>query len=73
MTDPRHQMHHSIRALIYLILSILLVLAVIAVSALTVHLLEKPKLQSNCPALIETYQSTGVPAHIQIKCREFLQ
>ena len=49
MTDPRHQRHHLMRALIYLILSIFLVLAVIGVSALTVHLLEKPNLQSNCP------------------------
>ena len=49
MTDPRHQMHHLMRALIYLILSIFLVLAVIGVSALTVQLLEKPKLQNNCP------------------------
>jgi hypothetical protein len=30
------------------VLAIFLVLAVIAVSALTVHLLEKPNLQSNC-------------------------
>ena len=72
MTDPRHQMHHLMRALIYLILSILMVLAVIAVSALTVQLLEKPKLQSNCPGLIETWQAHGLPAHIQIKCKEFL-
>jgi hypothetical protein len=52
--------------------AVFLGLAVIAVSALTVHLLEKPKLQSNCPSLIEHYKSTGVPAHITIKCREFL-
>jgi hypothetical protein len=31
------------------VLAIFMVLAVIGVSALTVHLLEKPKLQSNCP------------------------
>ena len=72
MTDPRHHRHHLMRALIYLILSILMVLAVIAVSALTVQLLEKPKLQSNCPGLIESYKVTGVPAHIAIKCKDFL-
>jgi hypothetical protein len=31
------------------VLAIFMVLAVIGVSALTVQLLEKPKLQSNCP------------------------
>ena len=72
MTDPRHQMHHLWRALIYLFLSILMVLAVIAVSALTVQLLEKPKLQSQCPGLIETWKPHGLPAHLKIKCREFL-
>lgn len=59
---------------IYLILSILMVLAVIAVSGLTVILLDrqpKPK-PSPCPELIEKHQLTGVPAHIKIKCREFL-
>jgi hypothetical protein len=35
--------------MVYLALSVLMVLAVIAVSALTVNLLEKPKLQNNCP------------------------
>jgi hypothetical protein len=53
--------------------AVFLGLAVIAVSALTVHLLEKPKLQSNCPGLIESYKVTGVPAHIQIKCKDFLK
>jgi len=52
--------------------AVVLGLAVIAVSALTVHLLEKPKLQSNCPSLIEHYKSTGIPAHITIKCKEYL-
>jgi len=60
------------RILISFALAILLVLAVIAVSAITVQLLEKPKLRSTCPALIAKHQSTGVPAHITIKCREFL-
>jgi hypothetical protein len=27
---------------------------------------------SICPELIAKHQSTGVPAHITIKCREFL-
>jgi hypothetical protein len=27
---------------------------------------------SPCLELIEKHQATGVPAHIQIKCREFL-
>jgi hypothetical protein len=53
--------------------AVVLGLAVIAVSAFTVHLLEKPKLQSNCPSLIEHYKSTGVPAHIQIKCRKDIE
>jgi hypothetical protein len=73
MTDPRHYTHHLTRALVNCAIAIGLVLAVIAVSALTVHLLEKPKLQSNCPSLIEHYKSTGVPAHIQIKCKGFLK
>jgi hypothetical protein len=60
------------RALANLALAIFLVLSVIAVSGLTVQMLEKPKLQSNCPGLIETYQATGVPVHIQIKCGAYL-
>ncbi len=54
-------------------LAILLVLAVIAVSGLTVQLLEKPKLQSQCPSLIDTWRAHGVPAHITIKCREQIE
>jgi hypothetical protein len=27
---------------------------------------------SNCHELIKRHQSTGLPAHITIKCREFL-
>jgi hypothetical protein len=72
MTDPRHYRHHLVRALVNCALAIVLVLAVIAVSGLTVTMLEKPKLQSQCPALIESYKITGVPKHIQIKCKEFL-
>ena len=49
-----------------------LVWSVIAVSGLTVTLLEKPKLQSQCPSLIATWQAHGLPAHLEIKCREFL-
>jgi len=52
--------------------AVFLGLTVIAVSALTVYLLEKPKLQSNCPSLIEHHKSTGIPAHITIKCKEYL-
>ena len=55
-----------------LAVAMLLVLAVIIVSGLTVTMLERPKLQSNCPSLIESYKITGVPKHIQIKCKEFL-
>ena len=72
MTTARHHTHHLLRALVNCALAILLVLAVIAVSSLTVQLLEKPKLQSQCPSLIETWQAHGVPAHIAIKCREYL-
>jgi hypothetical protein len=53
-------------------MSILMVLAVIAVSGLTVKLMEKPKLQSHCPGLIETWKGHDIPAHIAIKCKEFL-
>lgn len=53
-------------------LAIVLVLAVIFVSGLTVKLMERPKLQSNCPRLIETWKANGLPKHIQIKCKEFL-
>jgi hypothetical protein len=55
-----------------LAVAMLLVLAVIIVSGLTVTMLERPKLQSNCPSLIESYKITGVPKHIQIKRKEFL-
>jgi hypothetical protein len=48
MTDPRHYRPNLMRALANLVLAIFLVLAVIGVSALTVQLLEKPKLQNNC-------------------------
>ena len=81
MTDTRHHRHdlmrayrhHLMRALANLALAIFLVLAVIAVSALTVQLLEKPKLKSQCPGLIETWQAHGLPAHLEIKCREYLK
>jgi hypothetical protein len=36
------------------------------------HITQPQALPSSCPGLIETYQATGVPVHIQIKCREFL-
>ena len=58
----------------YLAAAMLLTFAVMAVSGLTVMLLDhqtKPK-PSPCPELIEQHRSTGLPAHIQIKCREFL-
>ena len=69
MTDNRR---HLVRAMVYLAMSILMVLAVIAVSGLTVKLMEKPKLQSHCPGLIETWKGHDIPAHIAIKCKEFL-
>jgi hypothetical protein len=58
----------------YLAAAMLLTFAVMAVSGVTVMLLDhQPKPPpSPCPELIAKHQSTGVPAHIQIKCREFL-
>jgi hypothetical protein len=52
----------------------LLTFGVMAVSGLVVMLLDhQPKPPpSTCPELIAKHQSTGLPAHIQIKCREFL-
>ena len=49
MIDYQRIIRHIKRVMIYLALSVFTVIAVIAVSALTVHLLEKPNLQSNCP------------------------
>ena len=66
-------MKHTIINIGYLLLAIFIVMSVIAISGLTVIILEKPKLQSNCPSLIEQHQDTGVPAHIQIKCREHIK
>jgi hypothetical protein len=48
MIDYQRIIRHIKRVMIYLALSVFTVIAVIAVSALTVHLLEKPNLQSNC-------------------------
>jgi hypothetical protein len=59
----------------YLAAAMLLTFAVMAVSGLTVMLLDhrtKP-LPSPCPELIKRHQATGVPAHIQIKCREHIE
>jgi hypothetical protein len=59
----------------YLAGAMLLTFAVMAVSGLTVMLLDhqtKPP-PSICPELIAKHQSTGLPAHIQIKCRERLK
>jgi hypothetical protein len=58
----------------YLAFAMLLTFAVMAVSGLTVMLLNhrtKPP-PSTCPELIKRHQATGVPAHITIKCKEFL-
>jgi hypothetical protein len=52
----------------------LLTFAAMAVSGVAVMLLAhrtKPP-PSICPELIAKHQATGLPAHIQIKCREFL-
>jgi hypothetical protein len=52
----------------------LLTFAVVAVSGVTVMLLDhqtKPP-PSICPELIAKHQATGVPAHLKIKCKEFL-
>ncbi len=58
----------------YLTTAMLLTFAVMAVSGLTVMLMaHQPKPPpSICPELIKRHQATGVPAHITIKCREFL-
>jgi hypothetical protein len=57
----------------YLAAAMLLTFGVMAVSGLVVMLLERTKPPpGNCPELIAKHQSTGLPAHIQIKCREFL-
>jgi hypothetical protein len=59
----------------YLAAAMLLTFAVMAVSGVTVMLLDhrgKPP-PSTCPELIAKHQSTGLPAHIQIKCREHLK
>jgi hypothetical protein len=58
----------------YLAFAMLLTFAVMAVTGVTVMLLDHQKKPppSNCPDLIAKHQSTGLPAHIQIKCREFL-
>lgn len=72
MMTPNHHTHHLLRALADCALAIFLVLSMIAVSGLTVTLLEKPKLQSQCPSLIDTWRAHGVPEHIAIKCREYL-
>jgi hypothetical protein len=59
----------------YLTTAMLLTFAVMAVSGLTVMLLDhrtKPP-PSTCPELIAKHQSTGLPAHITIKCREHIE
>jgi hypothetical protein len=58
----------------YLAVAMLLTFAVMLVSGVTVMLLvDEPKLPSPCPELIKRHQATGVPAHIQIKCREHIE
>ena len=59
----------------YLAFAMLLTFAAMAVSGVAVMLLDhrtKPP-PSTCAELIKQHQATGVPAHIQIKCREFLK
>jgi hypothetical protein len=41
--------------------AVVLAWSVIAVSGLTVKLLEKPKVPSQCPGLIATWQAVGLP------------
>jgi uncharacterized integral membrane protein len=58
----------------YLTAAMLLTFAVMAVSGVTVMLLahqRKPP-PSICPELIAKHQATGLPAHLKIKCKEFL-
>ena len=59
----------------YLASAMLLTFAVMAVSWLVVRLLDhlKKPPPSTCPELIAKHQSTGLPAHIAIKCKEFLK
>ncbi len=45
---------------------------VIGIDRALTKLAERPGLPSHCPGLIETYQATGVPVHIQIKCGAYL-
>jgi hypothetical protein len=57
----------------YLAFAMLLTFAVMAVSGVTVMLMvDEPKLPSPCPELIAKHQSTGVPAHLKIKCKDYL-
>ena len=54
--------------------AILLTFAAIAVSVLTVMLMDRQKRPppSTCPELIAKHQSTGLPAHLKIKCKDYL-
>jgi hypothetical protein len=76
LPGPKHLPATSWRAYRgYLAFAMLLTFAVMAVSGVAVMLLAhrtKPP-PSNCPELIKRHQATGVPAHIQIKCREHIE
>jgi hypothetical protein len=45
-----------------------------AAASVALHHITQPRpLKSHCPALIDHYQSTGVPVHVQIKCRGYFE
>jgi hypothetical protein len=55
-------------------ISVALAALLTCAAALALHHITQPQpLPSSCPGLIEIYQATGVPVHIQIKCKDFLK
>ena len=43
-------------------------------AAMALHHITQPQaLPSSCPGLIATWQAHGLPAHLEIKCREYLK
>ena len=43
-------------------------------AAMALHHITQPQaLPSQCPGLIATWQAHSLPAHLQIKCREYLK
>ena len=55
------------------LISVALAALLTCAAAMALHHITQPQpLPSSCPGLIETYQATGVPVHIQIKCGAYL-